>query len=74
MSHDRRERPNDLYITIVQSESDPEVLSIRVWSTSKRRLSASALKRGLLDAGFCPGDTARITFVGLSAEMVEEET
>lgn len=68
-----RKVPNDLFITVVQSESDPEVLSVRMWSASKGKLCGHALKLGLLEAGFKAGDTARISFTGLTAEMVDLE-
>lgn len=45
--------------TIVESQSDPGLVSIRAWDEEKQRLGATALKRSLT-AQFKPGDVVHI--------------
>lgn len=62
-----KERPDNVYLTVVRSSSDPDTLSLRAWSEVKGRLSADELRQRLVDAGFADGDAVCLSFVGRSS-------
>ena len=63
-----------LKVTVVDSFHQEGGLSLRAWSEEKGRLSATALKSGLKEAGFKAGDLAYIiTAQGLADAIKEAE-